>query len=619
MRTAIKILASILPASLAVMGLFGQTDWPSYSHDPSGQRYSPLAQINAGNVSTLKLAWQYGIDPGSISLDAATRVLTSTEAVPIVAGGVLYAPTVHHSIVALEPETGKEIWKYDLGSVAAPLRGVTYWPGDKQAPPQILAGTSDGRLIAINAKTGKLVPGFGQEGIVDLRAGVTEKFPKAPYHLASPGVIFRNLIITGAQGKEDDPDGPAMDVRAWDLHNGKLAWTFHTIPHPSEPGYETWPKDNWVTAGSPANWGAATVDAQRGLIFLPIGQPAAQYYGGARHGQNLYSSSIVALDGVTGRVRWYFQLTHHDLWDYDAEAAPSLMEVVHDGKKIPVVVAVSKPGLMFFLERETGRPVYPVEERPVPQSDVPGEQTWPTQPFPLKPPPLARNEFKADEIFTGEPEHEKFCRELIDKIGGIHNYGPYTPYSSKEFRIIFPGQQGGPNYGGMAVDPGLAYVFVNVRNTAGMGRMEKTKDGDQVAYRRVSPLGAGSVNARFWNPAKQMPCQQPPWAELIAVNANTGDLAWRVPLGTKDEMEAKGLHNTGAFGQGGPIATAGGLVFIAGTDDKRFRAFDSRTGKVLWEVKMDAEGHTNPMTYRGRNGKQYVVIVSSGVNAYAVE
>ena len=616
MRTAITILAIILP----VTGLFGQTDWPSYSHDPSGQRYSPLSEINAGNVSKLKLAWQYGLDPASINLDAATRFLTSTEAVPIVAGGVLYAPTVHHSIVALEPETGTEIWKYDLGSsVAAPLRGVTYWAGDKQAPPQILAGTSDGRLIAINAKTGKLVPGFGQEGVVDLRVGVTEKFPKAPYHLASPGIIFRNLIVTGAQGKEDDPDGPAMDVRAWDLHSGKLAWTFHTIPHPGEPGYETWPKDNWVTAGSPANWGAATVDAQRGLIFLPIGQPAAQYYGGARHGQNLYSSSIVALDGVTGRVRWYFQLTHHDSWDYDAEAAPSLMEVVHDGKKIPVVVAVSKPGLMFFLDRETGRPIYPVEERPVPQSDVPGEQTWPTQPFPLKPPPLARNEFKPEEIFTGEPEHEKFCRELVQKIGGIHNYGPYTPYSSKEFRIIFPGQQGGPNYGGMAVDPGLGYVFLNVRNTGGMGRMEKTKDGDQVAYRRVSPLGAGSVNARFWNPAKQMPCQQPPWAELIAVNANTGDLAWRVPLGTKDEMEAKGLHNTGAFGQGGPIATAGGLVFIAGTDDKRFRAFDSHTGKVLWEVKMDAEGHTNPMTYRGRNGKQYVVIVSSGVNAYAVE
>jgi glucose dehydrogenase len=566
------------------------------------------------------MAWQYGIETGGVNLDAATRYLTATEAVPIMAAGILYAPTLNHTIVALEPETGKEIWKYDLGkATGAPLRGVTYWQGDGAIPQQILAGTSDGRLIALNARTGKLVPGFGNEGAIDLRAGVTEKFPAAPYHMASPGMIFHSLIITGAQGKEDDPDGPAMDVRAWDLHTGRLVWTFHTIPHPGEPGYETWPKDNWLTAGSPANWGAATLDARRGLIFLPIGQPAAQYYGGARHGQNLYSSSIVALDANTGKIRWSFQLTHHDLWDYDAEAAPSLMEVVRGGKKIPVVVAVSKPGLMFFLDRETGKSVYPVEERLVAQTDVPGEQTWPTQPFPLKPPPLARQSIKPDEVFTGEPEHEKFCRDLIAKIDGVHNEGPYTPYSSKEFRIIFPGQQGGPNYGGVSVDPRLGYVFVNVRNVAGMGRMDKSKEGDQVAYRRFSPLGPGSVNARFWDPARQLPCQQPPWAELMAVAANTGDIAWRVPLGTSDEMEARGVHNTGAFGQGGSIATAGGLVFIAGTNDKRFRAFESRTGKLLWEMKLDAEGHTNPMTYVGRNGKQYVVIVSSGLNAFALE
>lgn len=599
--------------------LYSQTDWPVYAHDPSGQRYSPLAQINTTNVAKLKLAWQYGIDPAGVDLNPANRVLSGTEAVPIMVNGVLYSPTVHRSIVALEPETGKEIWKYDLGKVAAPLRGVTYWAGDKASPPAILAGTSDGHLIALNAKTGKLVPGFGNEGAVDLRPGVADKFPDAAYHMGSPGIIYRNLIITGAQGKEDDPDGPAMDVRAWDLHTGRLVWTFHTIPHPGESGYDTWPPNNWVTAGSPANWGAGTVDAQRGLIFLPVGQPAAQYYGGARHGNNLYSSSIVALDAATGIVRWYFQLTHHDVWDYDAEASPSMMDVVHDGKRVPVVVAVSKPGLMFFLDRETGKSLYGVEERPVPQSDVPGEEASPTQPFPTKPPPLARTGIKPNEIFTGEPEHEKFCRDLVAKIGGIHNEGPYTPYSTKEIRIIFPGQQGGPNYGGVAIDPRLGYVFVNSRNVGGMGRLDKTPAGDGVAYRRFSPLGSGSFNARFWNPATQLPCQPPPWAELMAVNANTGDLAWRVPLGTSDEMEAKGIHNTGSFGQGGPIVTGGGLVFIAGTIDKRFRAFDSRTGKVLWEKKLDAEGHTNPMTYKGRNGKQYLVVVSSGLNAFALE
>ncbi len=593
-------------------------DWRGYGYDSSGRRFSPLTQINARNVSNLKPVWKYGIASNANDPNPTNRLASTTEAVPIMVDGVLYSPTIQHNIVALEAETGEEVWKYDLGQASATLRGVTYWQGDRDNPPQIFVGTSDGKLIALDSKTGKLVPGFGNKGVVDLRPGVTENFPDAPYHISTPGVIYRNLIIAGAQGKEDDPDGPAMDLRAWDLHTGKLAWIFHTIPHPGEPGYETWPKDNWLKAGSPAAWGAATVDDERGLVFLPIGQPAAQYYGGARHGQNLFSSSIVALDANTGKVRWYFQLTHHDMWDYDAEAAPSLMEVTHDGRRIPVVVAVSKPGLMFFLDRDTGKSVYPVEERPVPQSDVPGEESSPTQPFPSKPVPLARQGMTAAEIFTGEPEHEKFCRDLAARIGGIHSLGSYTPYSSKEFRLIFPGQQGGPNYGGVSVDPALGYVFVNSRNVAGMGRLDRSADGDQVAYRRFSPLGQGSFNARFWDPKNQLPCQQPPWAELMAVNANTGDVAWRVPLGTSDEMETKGIHNTGAFGQGGPMATAGGVVFIAGTIDKRFRAFDSRNGKVLWEAMLDTEGHTNPMTYMGRNGKQYVVIVSSGLNAFAL-
>ncbi|MGE3179492.1 MAG: pyrroloquinoline quinone-dependent dehydrogenase [Vicinamibacterales bacterium] len=623
-----KGLKAIFLTCLAGAALSGQSPtmqmgWSGYNGDPEGRRFSPLTQINTTNVGKLKLAWQYGVDPTAVAANPAQRGALSSQAVPIVVRGIMYTSTAQRTIVALDPATGREIWKHDLGRVGAPNRGVSYWAGDGKLPPQILAGTADGRLLALHAETGQLVPTFGQGGAIDLRKGVADNFPRMPYKMASPGVIYKNLIITGAQGQEDNPDGPSMEVRAWDLRDGRLVWTFHTIPHPGEPGHETWPADYWKTAGSPANWGANSIDTERGLVFLPIGQPASQYYGGHRATQkpqeNLYSSSVVALDANTGTVKWHFQMTHHDVWDYDNSATPALVDVVHDGRKIPAVVTVAKSGLMFFLHRETGKPIYTVEERPVPQSDIPGEYTWATQPFPVKPPPLSRLSIRPDEVFKGEPTHEQFCKALVEKIGGVHNYGPYTPYSDKEFRIIFPGQQGGPNFGGVAVDPGLNYVFVNSRDVGGMGRLDKTPDGDQVAYRRFSPLGRGTFYARFWNPENGQPCQQPPWAHLTAVNANTGEFAWRVPLGTSDALEAAGMKNTGAFGQGGPIATAGGLVFIAGTIDRRFRAFDSRTGQVLWEAKLESEGHTTPMTYMAPNGKQYVVVMSTGLNAFALE
>ncbi|HXD72912.1 MAG TPA: pyrroloquinoline quinone-dependent dehydrogenase [Vicinamibacterales bacterium] len=603
--------------ALKVLVLAVVAAWRTYAGDPAGTRYSPLDQINTANVSRLKLAWQYNVADTSAggSANAAGR----SQAIPIFVNGVLYTSTSRRTIVALDPATGKEVWKHELDKGGAPNRGVSYWPGDGRLKPQIMAGTTDGRLLALDAATGTLVPTFGDHGVVNLRAGVADRYPRMPYMMASPGLIYKNLIVTGAQGQEDNPEGPAMDVRAWDLRSGTLVWTFHTIPHPGEPGADTWPDDYWKTAGSPANWGFGSVDAARGLIFLPIGQPAAQYYGGHRVQKNLYSSSVVALDATTGKVRWYFQLTHHDVWDYDNSATPALLDVVQNGRRIPALVTVAKSGLMFFLNRETGKPIYPVEERPVPQSDIPGESTSPTQPFPVKPPPLSRLSIRPDEVFTGEPAHEKFCRDLVEKIGGVHNLGPYTPYSTKEFRILFPGQQGGPNFGGVAVDQTLGYVFVNSRDVGGMGRLDKTEAGDQVAYRRFSPLGRGTNNARFWDPETSLPCQTPPWAHLIAVNANTGDIAWNVPLGTSDELEAKGMKNTGAFGQGGPIVTAGGLVFIAGTIDKRFRAFDARSGKVLWEGRLESEGHTTPMTYMASNGKQYVVIVTTGLNAFALE
>ena len=611
-----RLLAFLLSAAYVL----GQTGWPDYAYDERGQRFSPLKQITPQNVSQLKLAWQYDIDPAVARANPAASIIAPTEAVPIVVDGVMYTPTMHRTVVALQPETGKEIWKYDIGNAGGPLRGVTFWPGDKSSPPTIFAGTTDGRLLAIHAKTGKLVPGFAREGVLDLRPGVADNFPRANYHMSSPGILYKNLIITGAQGQEDLPEGPAMDIRAWDVRTGKLAWTFHLFPHPGEFGADTWPKDRYINAGSPAAWGAATVDKQRGLVFLPVGQPSPQYYGGDRKGQNLFSSSIVALDANTGKLKWHFQLTHHDMWDYDAEAAPALLDVTRNGRKIPAVVAISKTSLMFLLDRRNGKPIFPVEERPVTQSDVPGESSWPTQPFPVAPPPLARLSMTDAEIFRGEPEHEKFCRDLVEKMGGsVNSKGPFTPYSDKEYRVIFPGQQGGANYGGVAIDPGLGYVVVNTRDLAGLGMLVKQTSGSP-AYRRQTPLpgGQGSYYSRFWNPDTQMPCQQPPWASLTAVNANTGTIAWTVPLGINEAMEAKGVRNTGAFGQGGPITTAGGLVFIAGTVDRYFRAFDTRTGAELWRYKLDSEGHTNPMTFQGADGKQYVAIVSSGVSVFTL-
>ena len=599
-----KFRLALVLAILATPAFAQKADWALYGGE-GGRRFSGLSQITRDNVGKLEQAWRFDMAEAG---DPQTH--------PLAIGGVVYAYTPTLDTVALDGATGKLLWRFHSGMKAGgPQRGLAMWGGGKD---RRLFANAGSFLYALDPATGKPLADFGNGGRIDLREGLDRDPEKISVALTAPGLIWRDMIVMGFRTAESAPAAPG-DIRAFDVHSGKQRWVFHTIPHPGEPGYETWPADYWKTGGGANAWPGMVLDDKRGMLFAPTGSAVSDFYGYDRIGDNLYANSLLALDANSGKLIWHFQGTHHDMWDYDAEAAPTLMDVVQGGRKTPVLVAVSKPGQMFFLHRDTGKSLYPVEERPVPQSDVPGEQSSPTQPFPLKPPPLARVSIKPDEIFTGEPEHEKFCRDLVAKIGGVHNLGPYTPYSSQEFRIIFPGQQGGPNYGGVSVDPKLNYVFVNARNVGGMGRLDKSAAGDQVAYRRFSPLGPGSVNARFWNPATQLPCQPPPWAELMAVNASTGDIAWRVPLGTSDEMEAKGVHNTGSFGQGGSIATAGGLVFIAGTIDKRFRAFDSRSGKVLWEAKLDAEGHTNPMTYLGRNGKQYVVIVSSGLNAFALE
>jgi quinoprotein glucose dehydrogenase len=341
------------------------------------------------------------------------------------------------------------------------------------------------------------------------------------------------------------------------------------------------------------------------MVFLPIGNAADSFYGADRKGTNLYSCSVIALDALTGKLRWHYQVVHHDLFDYDLSAPPALIELQRGGKTIPAVAQITKMGLLFILNRMTGQPVFGVEERPVPKSDVPGEDSWPTQPFPLKPPPLARLSITAADITNRTPEAHRFCAEWFSKL---RHQGPYTPFGMTA-SLMMPGTMGGGNWGGVSFDPKLGYIFVNTSSLGGTGHMVKADAGARMPYRNEGGY------TRFID-QDQYPCQQPPWGELSAVNANTGNIAWRVPLGSYDEVEAQGLKNAGAPNMGGSIVTAGGLVFIAATTDAKFRAFDSGTGKELWMARLDATGDAVPMTYQGRNGKQYVVIAAGGTNRF---
>jgi quinoprotein glucose dehydrogenase len=391
------------------------------------------------------------------------------------------------------------------------------------------------------------------------------------------------------------------------MRTGKLVWQFHSVPQPGEVGHDTWDGDSWKGRSGTNVWGMMTIDTARGIVYMPFGQSTYDYWGGDRHGANLFGNSLVALDAKTGKLLWYFQTVHHDTWDYDISGPPILFDVVHDGHKIPAVAEIGKTALLYILDRRTGKPIYGVEERPVPASDVEGEQSWPTQPFPVKPGPLGRNSFKPDEIAKVTPEHEKYCRELLATEGGMHNLGPFTPYGAT-MSVVFPGTLGGSDWDPMSFDPELGYLFVNTQDLGSIGKVVKNKEGSRTPYSRTSPLGPVG---RFWDRDKGWPCQAPPWGRLFAVNVNTGEIAWESVLGVTDELP-EGKQKTGRPNLGGSLATAGGLVFIGATTDGRFRAFDSKTGTEVWVTKLEASAHSAPMTFRGKDGKQYVVIVATG-------
>ncbi len=504
---------AILTASFAVAAQAqkGAGDWPMYRHDPASSGYSDLKQINTKNVTTLAQAWTMRLnDRGGL------------EVTPIAVNGVMYLPAAN-KVLAVDPVTGKEIWHYDLAASQASSRGVAYWPGDGTNAPRIIFTTLDRKLIALDAATGKLVPGFGTGGITELTVG----YNGVP-------TIFKNIALLGASVGEL-PKGPPGDTRAYDTITGKLVWTFHTVAQPGETGHETWLDNGWEGRSGTNVWGwYMSGDEKSNTIYMPIGGPSPNYYGGDRPGANLFANSVVAVDADTGKPKWYFQTIHHDLWDSDLPPGPSLIDLKVNGKKVPALEIIGKAGWMFILNRDTGKPVFGVEERPVPKGSVPGEWYSPTQPFPLKPPALARTTYSADDIVTADDtnaDHAKACHDLSEKSGGFNNQGPFTPWIYHEdgappkSTIQFPGGTGGSNWGGTSIDPKSGYIFVQTHDMSLMGWIEKKKSGQNYGrgtegstqqYDRASVTGPGPYSG-FSAPGKDSsgkvvgiwPCQKP--------------------------------------------------------------------------------------------------------------
>ncbi len=622
-----------------------QNEWVHSGQDAGASKFSSLAQIDTSNVHTLTRAWTFhtGDDSGFF------------ESTPLVVDNMLYFASPQSGFFALDPVTGQQLWRYEAS--ATTRRGVSYWRGDAQAPSRIIASTGT-RLVALNAKTGLPIPEFGQGGFVEMGG-----------NMPSPPSIYGDLIITA---------GSRPVIRAFNARTGALVWTFNLVPQPGQPGHETWENEAWRTTGGMNVWGYLTVDPERGIVYAPNSIAGSDYVGVERPGNNAYGTSLVAIDAKSGTLRWYQQLVRHDIWDYDLGAAPTLLDVVQNGQRIPAVAQINKMGLLFIFDRTTGRPIFGLEDRAVPQSTVPGEKTSPTQPFPIKPAPLARNTMTRADLPTGiTPEHTAYCAGLWEKYQ-LQDSGPYTPWQLNKDIVLFPGAVGGGNWNGVSFNPGLGLIFTNIMNAGQWGHLEVVQPGaagrggrggrgrgqapgagpaaapgavaapaagapaaatpvpvtpvvparaggaggrgagapvdDDGAvtqptgpnYRKVTPEGG-----RFWDPQTRYTCANPPWGELVAVNANTGDIAWKVPLGIFEELEARGIK-TGTHSLGGSITTAGNLVFIGATIDSRFRAFDARSGKELWTEKIEVPAHTIPSTYMGRDGKQYLVFTAGG-------
>ncbi len=602
-------------------------DWPAWGHDPGGQRFSPLATINWGNVASLKVAWTFRTGD---SYQPAKSRATAFEATPLYVDGMLYLATPLGRIIALDPVTGKERWAYDAkinknaGYGDFANRGVSTWKAPS-GQRRIFLATIDARLIAVDAATGKPCADFGVNGAVDLRRGL--RIPPTPdgyadYEETSPPAIVGNTIVVGSGIADNDSiDQPSGEVRGFDVVTGKLKWSWDPIPQdPKDPGAETWKNGSARRTGAANALSVIAADPWSGLVFVPTGSPSPDYYGGERLGDNRYANSIVALRAETGERVWSFQTVHHDLWDYDVATPPVLFDVHREDQVFSAVGVGSKSGNFFVLNRATGEPIFGVEERQVPKSDVQGEVASPTQPFPLAPHPLALQKLNVDEI-QGPESDRKWCRE---RIASLRSEGVFTPPSLRG-SLLIPGNVGGMNWSGAAYDPANRLLLIPTNNLAAEVRLIPRADLDRERETAGRDLNGGWEFARQagtpYGMARRLlrapggwPCTPPPWGTLNAVDADTGAVRWTVPIGRLPALGAAGPPppQYGSLALGGPIVTAGGLVFMAGTLDPALRAFDVATGKELWKGDLPTSARAMPMTFRGPDGKQYVVISAGG-------
>lgn len=667
--------------------------WNIYKADAESTSYSKLDQINTSNVTQLRPAWTFALK----DMKEGARP-GSSECNPIIVDGIMYATSAKHWVYAVNAQTGEQIWSFDPfdgaegGGVS---RGLTYWEeGDDK---RILVTGGD-KLFALDTKSGKPIPGFGKNGSVSMNVGLRDDPETISVIPTSPGIVFQNLLIMGAEVSELYGAQPGY-IRAYNCKTGKLEWTFHTIPKPGEPGYETWPKEAYKYAGGVNDWSGMSLDLKRGIVFLALGSPSYDYYGADRIGSNLYGNSVVALEAATGKYIWHYQIVHHDLWDYDLPAPPNLVTIQRDGKAIDAVAQITKHGFIFVFDRITGKPLYPIEERKVPVSTIPGEESWPTQPFPLKPKPFARQLMTEQDLTS----YTSAGRDsIVKKFRSLRYEGLFTPPDLKG-TLMLPGSRGGAEWGGAAYDPSSTVLFIKSNDSPEIESMKKVdpeleaknqtvfqqgktvymtycvschgkdKNGDEPNYPSLIGLknrmtreaaldkvkkGGGKMPAfasvikgkekgiiaflyeREQNSLKATkletgqtkagadkylnltayghfrdpdgnPALRPPWGTLNAVNLSTGEYEWQIPLGNDEKRHEKNAAETGQEGSAGPIVTAGGLVFISGTNDKKLRAFDKKTGKLLWQTELPGVANATACTYMS-GGKQFVALSVGG-------